>query len=151
MCVCVCVCKCVTVYPASQVCPRSLRMQGIVAIPGPRSAFAMVTSTALCLHPSMRLGSMGTRERMCVCVYGREKEQETEGKIGVRVEGPKFVVAVSTHKETHTTQTHTDTHTHRVRVKIPITFSQLSPLEQLRLCGRCSSLSGLFGSHSGGH
>lgn len=44
------------------------------------------------------------------------------------LEGPKFVVAVSAHRNTHT-------YTHS---KILITFSQLSPLEQSCLCGRCS-------------
>ena len=92
-------------------------MQGIVAIPGPHSAFTMVTPSALCLHLSMRLGSMGTRERMYVWERetGRGKDQCERG--------PKFVVAFSYHKGTHT---HTHTHT----VKILITFSQLSPLEQ---------------------
>lgn len=82
------------------------------------------------LFEAQKHGNLGGN--VCVCVGERGPAQ--------RVEGPKFVVADSTH---------TDTKTHTV--KIPITFSQLSPLEQLCLCGCCSSLSGLFGSCSVGH
>lgn len=47
-------------------------MKHIVAILWPHLPITMVTLTTLCLHPSMRLGSMGTKDRMymcpCVCV-----------------------------------------------------------------------------------
>lgn len=72
------ICERVAIYPALRAYPRPLHMQGIVAIPRPQSPFTMVTPTTLCLHPSMRLGSMGIRETECVCVGRTERERKRE-------------------------------------------------------------------------
>lgn len=121
--------ECVTVYAALHSCPRPLRMQSIVAILGLQAGFAMATPAALCLHPSMGLGSMGIRARMRVW-----DPCETESK------RTKFC---GCHLQSHRDR--------QLHSKIQITFSQLSPLKQLYLCGWRSSLLGLFGSCSGGH
>lgn len=80
---------------------------------------------------------MGTRGKMYLCVWERESERDSEGQRD-RTQILWLALAL----------TQRDTHTHS---KIPITFPWLSPLEQSSLCGCCSSLSGLFGSRSGGH
>lgn len=128
-------CERVAIYPALRAYPRPLHMQGIVAIPRPQSPFTMVTPTTLCLHPSMRLRSMGIRETECVCVGRTEREGKREWSPWVKDQNLWLQRDMLT-----------DTHS-----KILITLSPLNPLEQPCLCGCCSSLLGLFGSRSGGH
>ena len=93
--------------------------------------------------PLYEAGKHGNqRENVCVCVGGGETGDRS-------VWGTQICGCCSVHTHTHT-HTRSPTHKHTL-LKIQITFSQLSPLEQSSLCGCCSSLSGLFGSLSGGH
>lgn len=115
----VCVCDRVTVSPAWRARPRSVHIQGIVAIPGPRTAFAMATPTTL-FAPVSESWMRSEPTRMW-------KRANALCSLPLAGAHPRR----QTHKNTH------------ARWKLQFTFPQRSPGEQRGGCGRCSSLSGL--------